>query len=144
MITLEQIKKDIADGKGSRIYYSAHTLWWTHLDTDVETATEMGKQASDSRMEQMLADPTVPEEQKTRIKALRNSAPMQSTVPLDPSGSPLYQMDDVEKWIRVAEEKPAHFGKHGLDAFVKAHHQNCEGIAFQSWDHVNQVIDSAK
>ena len=42
MYTLEQIKQDIKDGKSKKIYYSTHTLWWTHLDSDLQEATIEG------------------------------------------------------------------------------------------------------
>ena len=53
-ITLDQIKKDIAEGKTSAIYYSSKTLWWTHLDTDLEESTEIGKKRSEENLNRYL------------------------------------------------------------------------------------------
>lgn len=42
-MTLEQVKRDIAEKRSTMIYYSAHTLWWTHIDEDLENATKRGR-----------------------------------------------------------------------------------------------------
>lgn len=140
-MTIEQVKADIKSGKSTRIYYSARTLWWTHLDSDVEEATKIGRAISDEHYENFMKRTDVPESEKKRYTALKEMASKSAvTIPLDPSGSPLYQMDDLMKWITEAENKPEHFGKHGLNAFMKSHHQNCSKC-YSKWEHYNNVID---
>lgn len=144
MITLKQIKEDIESGKTTMIYYSAHTLWWTHLDSDLKEAMEQGHKASDEKHERMMKDPKMPAEEKERMKSLYKMVKGGAvTTPLDPSGSPLLQISDLNTWIANSEAKPEHFGKHGIDAFVKSHHQNCEGECYPSWEACNTAIDNA-
>lgn len=143
-ITIEQVKEDIKSGKCTRIYYSARTLWWTHLDSDVEEATKIGREATDEHYKKFMERTDVPESEKKRYTSLREMANKSiTTIPLDPSGSPLFQIDEPTKimeWITVAEQKPEHFGKHGLNAFMKSHHQNCSKC-YSKWEHYNNVID---
>ena len=144
-ITLEQVKKDIEEGKVNAIYYSARTLWWTHLDSDVEAATEIGKKSRDARIEQILNNPNVPQEDKDRAKAAQEMANKSVVgIPLDPTGSPLYHHTTPEAiigFIEASEKKPEHFGEHGLDAFMMSHHQNCGENCFSEWKEYNKIID---
>lgn len=143
-MTIEQVKADIKSGKCTRIYYSAHTLWWTHLDSDVEEATKMGRIARDKQHEMYLERKDISHAERTRYSNLVEMTKKSAvTIPLDPSGSPLYQIDEkveLMKWITAAEEKPEHFGQHKLDAFMMSHHQNCEGKCFSKWDGYNMLI----
>ncbi len=140
-ITLEQVKADIKSGKSTRIYYSTRTLWWTHLDSDVEEATKLGRIAMDEDGKKFMARTDVPESEKERYKKLKEMTNKSAvTIPLDPSGSTLFEMYDLMTWITEAEKKPEHFGKHGLLAFMKSHHQNCSKC-YTKWEHYNNVID---
>jgi len=140
-ITIEQVKADILSGKSKRIYYSAGSLWWTHLDSDIEESTKLGRSCSDEDGKKFMARTDVPESEKQRYKALRAMADKATvTIPLDPTGGTLYQMDDLTEWVSRAEKLPDHFGKHGLDAFMMAHHQNCKKC-FSRWEDYNNFID---
>lgn len=142
-MTLEQVKADIKSGKSKRIYYSAGTLWWTHLESDVEEASKQGKIYQIEVNKRMLADETVPEEKKQRLKALLSQIDTSKAgIPLDPVGAPLYAMDKPMKWIEQSEKKPSHFGKHGLAAFIFTHHQNCKTGFYNKWDKYNELIDN--
>ena len=142
-MTIEQVKQDIQNGKTTLIYYSAHTLWWTHLTSDVEEAMKMGKVVSDNRHDAMLKDPEVPQEHKDKLIALRDMASQGAVeFPMDPTGSPLMQTDDAAKWIEMSEAKPEHFGKHGIETFMKAHHQNSNNICHSEWETYNDMIDN--
>jgi hypothetical protein len=46
-------------------------------------------------------------------------------LPSDPRGGMLFETINVEAFLRAAEESPDHYGKHGLAAFMAAHHRNC-------------------
>lgn len=147
MITLQQIKDDIQAGKVTRIYYSSGSLWWTHLDTDVSQATEIGIKCQDDGHAKFMTNPNIPQADKDRRDGLYKMIrkPGAHRIPTDPTGAPLYQFTekkDIENWIAAAENKPEHFGKHGIDAFLKAHHQNCDGKCFNSWDSYNSLIDA--
>lgn len=54
-------------------------------------------------------------------------------IPLDPSGCPLMQYGMLEA-LRAAEAAPEQYGDGGLDLFMFAHHQNCGGMCFKTWD----------
>lgn len=141
-ITIEQVKQDIASGKSTKIYYSAGTLWWTHLDEDLIQATQIGKVNRENFHKEMINDPNVPQEKKNEAQALwdlMTSSPAQT--PMDPSGCPLYEATKPLDWIDAAVNAPDHFGKHKLDAFIKTHHQNCDRLIYRSWKAVNEKMD---
>lgn len=141
-MNIEQIKAAIAAGQCKKIYYSAHTLWWTHSEADLKESTELGKAAQVVRSERTLADPNISDEKKQRLKGLLEMINGGSgTIPLDPSGSPLMQYDNPTEWIERAEQKPEHFGTHGIQAFLKAHHHNCGGLCFSRWQEYNLLCD---
>ena len=79
------------------------------------------------------------DEEKERMSSLLGSIGDYEP-PVDPSGSPSYQMDDCMKWIEGAERNSKHFGDKGLNAFIKTHHQNCDGICFETWEDVNIIL----
>lgn len=69
-------------------------------------------------------------------------------VPCDPLGGVLLQTDKVDGFLRNAEENAVHYGRHGLLAFIAAHHGNCvtsykrHGItALPEWDDYNDALD---
>ena len=145
MITLEELKTLVAAGKVPMIYYSPHTLWWTHSEKDLAEATEQGHKHREEQHGKFMADPTTSEVDKKKMDALfklSNSSPHK--MPVDPTGAPLYQMDKPDKWISGAEAKPTHFGRHGLEGFMKSHHQNCEGVVGLTWETYNLLIDKEK
>ena len=91
----------------------------------------------------MLNDEKVPEPQKRMIRSHMQGID-DSRVPLDTSGSPLMKLDQASLWIDEAEQKPEHFGKHKLEAFMKTHHQNLQGWNPTDWNQVNDYLDRAK
>lgn len=139
-MTLEQIKKEIKEGKVPYIYYSSNTLWWTHLESDLEKSTKEGVKARDRSHKKLMRRGNIPNGEKSRINALYKMS-CKGSHPLDPSGSPLMMTVEVHEWIEVAEQKPEHFGKHGLKAFMKSHHQNSNGICLETYDEYNNLID---
>ena len=144
MVTLEQIKEDILSGKCKAIYYASQSLWWTHLDSDLEESTKIGNAISALRHKAYMNRKDAPQSEKLRISNLFEMIGKDSTTPLSVDGSPLLMFtepDKINNWITEAEKKPEHFGKHGIEAFLKAHHQNCNGEAYSKWEHYNYVID---
>lgn len=142
-MTIDQVKQDIKEGKVNAIYYSSQTLWWTHLDEDVSSATESGKRVSEIRFQKFMSNPSIPKEEKERMESLRKTIGDYNP-PTDPSGSPLFMFTEkskIEEWISKAEENPSHFGKYQLAAFIKTHHQNCNDMTFKRWEDVNYQIE---
>ncbi len=70
-------------------------------------------------------------------------------LPCDPRGGVLFQTEDVEGFLRCAEQGPDHYGKHGLRAFMAAHHLNClhseedpRPWCMRTWDEYNEVLST--
>lgn len=70
-------------------------------------------------------------------------------LPSDPRGGVLFQTEDVEGFLRCAEEDPGFYGRHGLRAFMAAHHLNCRRAEDDSrpwcmgtWDEYNEALDA--
>ena len=70
----------------------------------------------------------------------------QDSLPLDPSGAPLFQSDDVKGFLQKCEEDAQQYGKHGIEAFILAYHGNVlsdEGFSSCAvkWDLYNNLLD---
>lgn len=134
MVKFKALKKKIFQNKVKTIWYSSRTGWWTHDPKDLERA---GRMFHDRKIEELTAkmnkSQDLIERQKIRnvIEKLRISIPQ---IPLDPSGAPLYIADNPKIFIKNAENNPDHYGEHGLDAFMKAHHKNCNGHCHADFD----------
>ena len=70
------------------------------------------------------------------------------TLPCDPRGGVLMQTDDVEGFLKAAENNPGHYGRHGIKAFEAAHHLNCivsekdkRSTCMRSWEEYNIMLD---
>lgn len=46
-------------------------------------------------------------------------------LPIDPVGGVLFETDEIDAFFKAATSNPEHYGKHGLRAFIAAHHSNC-------------------
>ena len=71
-------------------------------------------------------------------------------IPCDPRGGILFETDKVEDFLKQAEANSEYYGKHGMDAFIAAHHLNCivrdgpnkgRPSCDVSWDAYNEAID---
>lgn len=140
-ITLKQIKKDIRTGKSLMIFYSQSSYWWTHDHLDLVEASKKGRIAQARAHGLLKHDPLITEERRkqldSKLKKIRNI----EGIPLDPLGSPLLQTDKPLECLMSVENNPEHFGDHGMDAFLLAHHQNCEGSIFREWEPYNRILD---
>lgn len=69
-----------------------------------------------------------------------------SGLPCGPRGEVLYQTEDVEGFLKAAEQNASHYGKHGLDTFLSAHHLNCtndgQPWSMESWPEYGAVLDA--
>jgi hypothetical protein len=68
-----------------------------------------------------------------------------SNLPCDPRGSMLLQAP-IGRFLQTAEKNQAHYGKHGLLAFVAAYHGNVlasngNPTSFDSWGRYNKLIE---
>ena len=61
-------------------------------------------------------------------------------LPCDPLGGMLMQTDDIDGFLSSAQEKVEHYGKHGIDAFLAAHHSSGIG-PFRGWEKYNEALD---
>lgn len=68
-------------------------------------------------------------------------------LPCDPRGGMLL-MCDAADFFAQAEANPAHYGKHGLDALVAAHNDNCvvsfrdfRQTCLEHWTEYNELLD---
>lgn len=71
-------------------------------------------------------------------------------LPCDPRGGVLMEQD-AETFLADAEANPDHYGKHGLEAFISAHNDNCvvskldpRNTCLASWDEYNELIDQQR
>ena len=73
----------------------------------------------------------------------------ESGLPCDPRGGML-MMGPAGEFIANAEANPEHYGKHGLDAFIAAHNDNCvvhlqfdhRPTCLATWDEYNKRLDN--
>ena len=70
-------------------------------------------------------------------------------LPSDPRGCTLFETEDVEGFLKSAEEHPDHYGEYGLDAFILAYHGNvvtADGrpTSFRKWDSYNALLKEEK
>jgi hypothetical protein len=70
-------------------------------------------------------------------------------VPCDPRGGVLFQTDDVQGFLKTAEENIDRYGKHGMRAFMAAHHENCQvsesddrPTCMETWQEYNDALDA--
>jgi hypothetical protein len=111
---------DVRAAKPKMIYYGFRTTWWTH-DPKHLYAIEKGR-------------------------VLHPSQVTPTSIPCDPRGGVLLQTDDIEGFISMSEANTEHFGKHGIDAFIGAHHDNCQTDFGMPWsadtfEQIGEAID---
>lgn len=140
-ITLEEI----LEPEPKMIYYAARTCWWTHdpkhLSTLPPSESDIQHYAEIFRLNSSTPDAPIEEFMERARKAAKG-------LPCDPRGSVLFQTESVEKFVITAKLKSAHYGKHGIRAFLAAHHLNCVVGLFDkrptsgtSWQEYNDALD---
>lgn len=137
--TIEQIKLDIASGISTAIFMSAHTLWWTHLDKDVEEATGQGRRSMEAKRKRIQDDPKISDKAKEVAEILYKRTMSTMVIPVDPTGSPLMIVDKPLEFLDEIEKS-----KDGpsLDLFEKQHHQNCAGKIYSSYEAYKQATNN--
>ena len=73
---------------------------------------------------------------------------LETGIPCDPRGGVLLQTDDVRGFLQEAKDNTERYGKHGLRAFMAAHHDNCQvsetderRTCMRTWDEYNDALD---
>lgn len=95
------------------VFYGARCCWWTSFPDDLGKA------------------PPIPVEYNSRTGVTERQ--IRPSIPCCPHcGSVLYQAPLVE-FIKSAEEHASHYGRGGLESFLRAHHRN-SGRCHSSWD----------
>ncbi len=142
IVTIEQIKDDIHSGECNAIYLSTQTLWWSHLFSDVMSATVLGHAIIHLNLKAILEDPkTSKKEMRKCRRGLKNNKQFNFHQASDPVGSPLIPIYNMHVFIDEVLKDPSDFGKHGINAFLKTHHRNCLGKTFRTWKEVNKELD---
>lgn len=113
--------EDIKAENPETVWYSVNSCWWTHRQEDVQTLED--------------------------VRPMREGDP--ERMPCDPRGGML-MMGSAADFIANAEADPERYGKHGLDAFIASHNDNCiisrldpRPYCLSSWGEYNLHIDFA-
>lgn len=142
-ITLDQI---IA-AKPKMIFYGANTCWWTHdpahlSKTPPATEAEVRRMADVFKLNARPGTSTDAEFLRRAREATKHR------IPCDPRGGMLFETDNVEGFLENARSSAEYYGKHGLRAFIAAHHLNCilsvndpRPWCEKSWDAYNEALD---
>lgn len=131
--------------KPKTIYYGANTCWWTHDPADLRETkvdeSQLLRTAENFRLNARRPNDPIDEylerARRTHIHSL----------PTDPRGGVLFETNDVEAFLKAAEDNSEHYGKHGLRAFMAAHHANCflndagDHWCDTDWEVYNDALD---
>ncbi len=138
-ITIDDVRK----AKPKKIFYGVNTCWWTHDPTHL-CSTKTPKLTMDNGREIPPAAQGLVAIETSALKLLSLIA----ALPCDPRGGMLFETDNVEGFLKSAEEHAGHYGKHGLRAFLAAHHANCvvsltdmRHTCFEGWQAYNDALD---
>lgn len=127
-VSLNQILKEIRAGKCKTIYTSKTSLWWTHCKKDVLDATQKGRE-----YQQAIA--------RREGKAILQVVKHEHT---DPIGGEVVRNTDPKLFIENSVKYKNLYGKHKLNALMKAHHQNTTNFFSNNWQAYNDRIDSER
>lgn len=125
-VTIDDILFEIRIGRAKKIYFSGACLWWTHSEEDLQEATRRGR------------------EYRKAIAQKNEAAIINLHAQSDPLGNPVKTYDKPGLWIKRSLSNPRHFGKHGIKAFIKTHHQNCNTYFSNRFQGYNDLIDAGK
>jgi len=119
---IERLRTE-AKRTGGVVYYGANTCWYTTNPLDLYARRYPATVVNGRRIPS-------------------------GHLPCDPRGGMLMEAHDVDLFFNNALENAAHYGKHGIRAFVAAHHKNVvvsatdnQPTCFSRWDTYNRVLD---
>lgn len=153
-VTLEQLEKQ---QEGRTVFYAVHTCWWTDDPDDLWGLVPLAV-VKETRIVGSCgvigggtphAMAILPPLARVRLRDWigLTERKLQPPMPCDPRGSVLMQTaeGDAASFIRSAQEHPAHYGRHGLAAFMAAHAKNCQRLglswSFKIWESYNALLD---
>lgn len=114
-------------GGGQWAMYSVNCCWWTSFPDDLGSTESF----TQGKLTLFKANK---EGESTTVEA--DFPPL----PCCPHcGSVLFQAP-LKAFIDDAKSVPNHYGKHGIDAFVRSHHRN-SSTCHKSWSAYNDSID---
>lgn len=129
---------DVRAAKPKMIFYGANTCWWTHDPNHLRVNGRFGPPPRQDAIGSSIIVPYRPERRTVNP----------GSIPTDPRGGVLFQTDDIEGFLKSAEANVEHYGKHGLRAFIAAHHANSflsdadpRPWCSDNWDEYNDAID---
>lgn len=133
--TLDEVRALVPRKAPKRVYYATRTCWWTVDGADLY------------RMEEVVPPPPAGSEAARALAILHKAGRSVPSLPCDPRGSVLMMTDDVEGFLRSAEEGADHYGRFGLKAFMSAYHGNVvvgdRPTSLETWDLYNDVLSLA-
>lgn len=141
-VTLSEIKKSILHKEEFHLYFSTTSFWWTHRKADIEKITAGHKEEFKRTYNEIASHEMASQEEKDL--AGYNFVKEMEVPYYGPTGEPIYIQKDASKFIKRAEENNHNFDEFGLDALLKAHHENCNGQMFNSWPEYNKLIAADK
>lgn len=127
------------------IFYGANTCWWSHDNHHLSTTPPPPQSRIRSLAETLRANSSRPDAPIGEF--FRRAQATYHRLPCDPLGGVLMQTDNVEEFLTSAEANPTHYGRHGILAFLAAHHLNCvdsvtrRPSAATEWEEYNRAID---
>jgi hypothetical protein len=70
---------------------------------------------------------------------------LRGELPCDPRGAMLFETNDVEGFLKAAEEGAMHYGEFGVLTFLSAHHLNCIHTeaghwSFPAWEPYSAIL----
>lgn len=128
------------------IYYSVGTCWWTHNPNHLHTTPPPTEENIRLYAETLMESSSKPDVPLEEFIELANKA-LSHRLPCDPRGAILMQ-SDLQGFLGGARKSVEQYGKHGLRAFMAAHHSNSQFSltdprpwAESSWDAYNEALD---
>ncbi|HEY0006207.1 MAG TPA: hypothetical protein VGB17_15615 [Pyrinomonadaceae bacterium] len=147
MEVIERISlREVEESGQPTIYYAVNTCWWTHdpahlSRTPPATEAEILRTAENFRLNAQRPDAPLDEFLERARRAHEHR------LPCDPRGSVL-MMGDLNGFLAAARNSREHYGKHGLRAFMAAHHLNCvlslkDRLSWSetTWEAYNDALD---
>ena len=141
-ITLTEIKHQLLKKQELHLYIATNSLWWTHCKADIEKITIPQKEEF-KRIHNELVNHEMATQETIDI-ANYNFVKQMEVPYYDPSGTPIYIAKNAEKFIKKLEEAPYMCGEFGIDAFIKAHNDNCNGFRSVNWSDYNKLVATDK
>lgn len=141
-VTLSEIKHSLLKKEELHLYFSTTSFWWTHRKADIEKITAEHKEQFKKTYNEIATHEMATQEEKDITGY--NFVKQMEVEYYGPSGERIYIQKDANKFIKRAEENTHNFDEFGLEALMKAHHENCNGQMFNKWPEYNKLVAADK